>query len=390
VQHVDGRALTLVALHRTESPTYVVLDGDWSGWGADLRRLTDGLFSPTDERPSTSRSGDAEGLARALASAGDVTEALDLLLQTTRNAVRCRCASVALPAADGALRIAASLGYPLAIMANLRLPVGQGLIGEVYRRAMPLLVRDTAHAGLTPRRPRFRTGACALVPIESGPQVVGVLAVADPESDAFSQEDVRALQALVAPAALALARLRVEHQAIELTRAAAVDHSTGLFNRAHFETRLREEVQRSSRHGMPLSVQVIDVDSFKDVNDRFGHMTGDEIVRGVADILKRSVRVFDVCARFGGDEFAILMPGSRLDGAAAIAERIRSRIAEQHPPLPPIPPVSVSIGVAQLRAGEVETALVERADRALYIAKRGGKNRVVADTPSAANTVSDG
>jgi diguanylate cyclase (GGDEF)-like protein len=124
-------------------------------------------------------------------------------------------------------------------------------------------------------------------------------------------------------------------------------------------------------------LQLIDVDSFKSVNDRYGHPTGDAVIRGVADILRRSVRVFDVCARYGGDEFGVVMPGSRLDSAAAIAERIRVRIAERQPPLPQDPTITVSIGVAEFLPGDGAPDVIARADRALYEAKRAGKNRIV-------------
>jgi len=238
--------------------------------------------------------------------------------------------------------------------------------------------RRTAHA-----RARFRTRSCVLVPVTAGTEVLGVLCLADREGDEpFTPDDVARLGALVAPTALALARLRTEQQAHTLAQAAIIDSASGLFNRLYFQSRLQEELQRATRQGTALSLQIIDVDSFKAVNDRFGHLAGDAIIKDVADILRRSVRVFDVCARYGGDEFAVVMPGSHLEVAAAVADRIRLRIADRQPPVPHEPGVTVSIGVAELQAGEHARDVLDRADRALYEAKKAGKNRVVATPPT--------
>jgi diguanylate cyclase len=117
------------------------------------------------------------------------------------------------------------------------------------------------------------------------------------------------------------------------------------------------------------------------VNDHFGHLAGDAIIKEVADVLRRSVRVFDVCARYGGDEFAVVMPGSGLDSAVAVAERIRLRIADRQGLAAHEPAVTVSIGVAEIEAGDHTRDVIDRADRALYKAKKAGKNRVVATLP---------
>ncbi len=197
-------------------------------------------------------------------------------------------------------------------------------------------------------------------------------ALADRDGDVpFAAADVARLGALIAPAALALARLRTERHAESLAQAAIVDPASGLFNRLYFQSRLQEELQRATRQGTPLSLQIIDVDSFKTVNDRYGHLAGDAIIKDVADILRRSVRVFDVCARYGGDEFAVVMPGSRLESAVAVAERIRLRIADRQPAVPHEPDVTVSIGVAELQAGDHARDVIDRADRALYESEEG-------------------
>jgi diguanylate cyclase (GGDEF)-like protein len=141
---------------------------------------------------------------------------------------------------------------------------------------------------------------------------------------------------------------------------------------------LGEELQRSRRHEIPLALLLIDIDDFKVVNDSYGHLAGDVVLRDVAEILRRSVRVFDVCARFGGEEFVIIMPGSTAESAMRIAERIRERIETYRPSdrLLSAMRITVSIGLAVSDLGTTVGQLLTQADGALYSAKHAGKNRV--------------
>jgi diguanylate cyclase (GGDEF)-like protein len=176
-----------------------------------------------------------------------------------------------------------------------------------------------------------------------------------------------------------LSTARLAQKAKGLAHAAAVDPLTSLFNRRYFETRIDEEIQRARRYGLDLALLVIDADDFKGLNDLFGHLIGDRVLRAMSDTLRRSVRAFDVCTRFGGEEFAILMPGSSATSALQSAERIRQRIehyrfdpllipSEMHP--------TISVGVAVLTDESSAQDLIARADRALYAAKAAGKNCV--------------
>ena len=174
------------------------------------------------------------------------------------------------------------------------------------------------------------------------------------------------------------------------------DPLTGMHNRRYFDQRLREEVSRAQRQGFPLSCLFLDVDYFKQVNDRYGHQTGDDVLREVSRRAKGQLRSVDVLCRYGGEEFAALLVHTDMDSALAIAERIRHSIAEQRfeGEGSETLPATLSIGVATLhdcnRAQNAETLaqqLVARADQALYRAKQGGRNRVVGEA-SPANTVS--
>src|SRR5205814_8774646 len=126
---------------------------------------------------------------------------------------------------------------------------------------------------------------------------LGVPCVAERlDEQPFSDEDVRVLRALAAPAALALARERALGQAESFAHAAAIDPLTGAFNRRYFQTRLEEELERSRRHTLSLTLLLVDIDNFKTINDTFGHLAGDAVIKDIAEILRRSVRMFDVCA----------------------------------------------------------------------------------------------
>jgi diguanylate cyclase (GGDEF)-like protein len=127
---------------------------------------------------------------------------------------------------------------------------------------------------------------------------------------------------------------------------------------------------------MDLALVMLDLDDFKSINDQFGHLAGDMMLREIAEILHRSVRRFDVCARYGGEEFAILMPGAPSEMASATAERIRMRIAEHRSAQAGGHQITISVGVASAWSGVSGWELLAAADRALYIAKRAGKNRV--------------
>jgi diguanylate cyclase (GGDEF)-like protein len=160
------------------------------------------------------------------------------------------------------------------------------------------------------------------------------------------------------------------------------DEVTGLYNRRFFNLRLEEELSRYRRFNHPVSVVLLDLDGFKAVNDEFGHTSGDETLREVAQILMKHSRGINVVSRYGGDEFAVLLVETSKAGARLYADRIREVVAKH--PFPHGKVVTASFGVASLPDDETGTAedLFRASDEALYAAKRAGKNQVAA-TPSA-------
>jgi diguanylate cyclase (GGDEF)-like protein len=163
---------------------------------------------------------------------------------------------------------------------------------------------------------------------------------------------------------------------LELQRLATTDALTGLANRRAFFDRGQPALEAARRYGHQVSMLMIDVDHFKAVNDRHGHSTGDAMLRLLADRLREVLRQADLIARIGGEEFAALMPETDLDAAMQVAERLREMCDGLAPDASVDTAISVSVGVAQWRAGESLDHLLERSDAALYRAKRAGRNRV--------------
>jgi len=153
------------------------------------------------------------------------------------------------------------------------------------------------------------------------------------------------------------------------------DVLTGLANRRRFSEALEREVARSLRYGAPLTLLLIDVDQFKRVNDQFGHAAGDRALSRVADSLRSTCRQTDLPARYGGDEFAILLPETTGESGLQLAQRIAVALRNPAHEGPADPPLTLSIGVAQLAPGERVAALARRADQALYQSKTSGRNR---------------
>jgi two-component system, cell cycle response regulator len=175
---------------------------------------------------------------------------------------------------------------------------------------------------------------------------------------------------------LAQTNLKLQQREAQILAASLTDPLTGVGNRRRLEQALATEISRAGRTGGTLCAFMADLDHFKRVNDVHGHEAGDAVLVAFGTLLRRLTRMVDIVARFGGEEFVVLMPATELEHAVAIAERVREALAACC--VAPLPdPVTASFGVAQLADGEPGHLLLRRVDNALYEAKRLGRNRVV-------------
>ncbi|MBN1826181.1 MAG: sensor domain-containing diguanylate cyclase [Candidatus Eisenbacteria bacterium] len=233
-------------------------------------------------------------------------------------------------------------------------------------------------------------GSAAVLPLRAGEEIFGVLEVHHAAVHPFGEEELGVLSLL---AMLAAGRIR---NARDLEKLIYVDILTGVFSRRFFEQQVLREVERANRESLFLALVMVDLDNFKQVNDRYGHLVGDTVLTRVARILQENVRKIDMVTRYGGEEFAILLPGASREQAKVICERLRSLVEDLPVPEPGHAEfrLTTSLGVSLYpdHAGEtadpdtVRRELLQRSDQALYEAKRLGKNRVVFWNDSHART----
>lgn len=203
--------------------------------------------------------------------------------------------------------------------------------------------------------------------------------------DKVTAFDLGAVDYVTKPFDLTELRARIRsalqiHQLLRLlAQRAQIDGLTGLWNRAHFDTRWAEEVGGCARYERALTLALMDLDHFKSVNDMHGHPAGDAVLKGFAKILQRESRQADIACRYGGEEFALIMPNTSPEDAQVVCERIRAEIEKVVWPKHPERTVTASIGVAGSSGATPLTAeqWLETVDQSLYAAKEGGRNRVV-------------
>jgi diguanylate cyclase (GGDEF)-like protein len=285
--------------------------------------------------------------------------------------------------ASNELAVKAALGQNADARSQTRIRLGDGVSGAVLLTGRPLVVRDVEKSGHTPAPPehRYKTNSFISFPISIGGRKVGILNVTDKAGGgSYDELDLDLLETIAPQMALAIDRADWHEKAEQFQLISITDPLTGMLNRRYLEERLTEELKRSQRHDYAMAFMMIDIDDFKHYNDRNGHQAGDLALEMTAQCLKSALRGADVAARYGGEEFCILLPQTGLTEAVAIAERIKRRIERTrfpHGKQQPLGAVTVSIGVSVF-SPEVATpeAIIGAADRALYLAKHLGKNRV--------------
>ncbi len=265
-----------------------------------------------------------------------------------------------------------------------------GTLRQVADASEPMVVPNVEdHPVFTPlaRVPRGTRGF-AVIPIASGQEHVrAALCLIDTRALALSAADIDALAAFSRQAGLELARvaavvpdrkpnsLELPEDVEALQHLAATDPLTGLANRRGGERHIANEISRAKRERRPLSCILFDIDRFKQVNDTFGHQAGDQLLRDVAALLRRTVRAYDILVRWGGEEFLLVLPGVDLTMARILADRLR--VAVESLDTHGIGTVTVSAGAAEFEADYDFAATLRTADRRLYQAKAAGRNCIV-------------
>ena len=254
-----------------------------------------------------------------------------------------------------------------------RLSAANGLWGRALEGNKTLIENDVRSAadyvGFY-----LETSSRMCIPLVSFGQTLGALVLDSARAGAFNASDVQPLESVADICATAIQNA---HYVERVKRLAYLDGLTGIFNRRFFELRITEEIERARRFDTGMGVIMVDIDEFKRLNDEFGHLLGDEVLRQVSSIFSQQLRKIDVVCRYGGEEFAILLSQTNPQHALAVAEKLRRLIEGwQFPGVPR--PVTISAGAAAYPDhGMTRDEIVEAADAGLYAAKLAGRNRVL-------------
>jgi two-component system cell cycle response regulator len=322
-----------------------------------------------EERDAAFRSA-LNRLGDALTVTHDRAGIISAVLETSALSVGARCGGFyAVVPANGYLR--AMSCYGCEIKGN-ELKPGEGVAGAAVARDD--VVHVPGDTKLAPNEPIAE--AAVAIPLRRGNHAIGVLALyGRGPAETFSEDDVHLLQSLVRQAETAIENTFLYEEA---TRLSITDGLTGLWNRRLFDLRMGEELQRAIRFQEPFGLLLVDLDHFKTVNDRFGHQAGDAVLVELARRLTDATREVDVVTRFGGEEFALILPKTPVVGTVRLGEKVREVVANE-----PFAAgnasilVTVSVGAAGYPDHGLSAAdLLGAADAALYRAKEKGRNRV--------------
>jgi len=345
---------------------FAALGEEFNSMSAQLERRLDEL---SRERARLRES--IRRIGQTFAANLDQPALLELALKTAVDAVQ---------ASSGRASVSPRPGAPLEESARVGSMSGfEARIDDAERAALA-----SADLGEANSADQF-VAAVPLGPAEGERNPRGIITVAR-RGRAITEDDREVLRSLAAQATLALENVDLHHQ---VQRQAVTDELTGLANHRRFQELLATEMEQVRRYRYPVGLIMLDVDNFKKVNDTYGHPQGDVVLAEVARVVRASSRDADAPARYGGEEMAVILPHTDLEGSYAIAERVRTAVEALSIPLLDrrgTLSVTASLGVAASSDGSKD-ALIAAADGALYVAKRQGKNRTECGTASAADVV---
>ncbi len=253
-----------------------------------------------------------------------------------------------------------------------RFPTNQEPWSRVLATSGTVIEKDV-RAMPEPERLFRESGSRLSIPLISFGQTLGVLTLHSAQPNAFRQSELQPLESVADICANAIQNA---HYVERVKQLAYLDGLTGIFNRRFFELRIMEEIERARRYGTGMAVVMADIDAFKHLNDEFGHLLGDEVLRQVSSLFHQHLRKIDVVCRYGGEEFAILLTQTNAEQAVAVADKLRRSVESyQFPGVPRT--VTISAGVAAYpEHGKSRDEMVRAADNGLYAAKQAGRNRI--------------
>jgi diguanylate cyclase (GGDEF)-like protein len=319
-------------------------------------------------------------IGKALISTLEVSQVLDLMGARLSALLGARQWSLLLKGDDGLLHFELAQGKGAARLGSEVLRPGEGVAGAVLASGHSRVVRDVKFDGDFASRfdqlTSFTTGSVLAVPLKVRGEVVGVLElVAEAGGRPFSDDDVLAAATVADFAAIAIDNARNFRRVQELT---LTDEHTGLANARHLKEELEHEVARCARFARPVSLLFLDLDDFKAVNDTHGHLVGSAALRHAGVVMTSAIRTVDTACRYGGDEFAVILVETGVDGSDVVADRILAAFRAQPFQVEGGPQLTLqcSVGLATFPGdGLTAKALLEAADRAMYRAKRAGKGK---------------
>jgi diguanylate cyclase (GGDEF)-like protein len=346
---------------------FAALGEEFNNMSSELARRLEEL---SDQRAQLRQA--IRRIGQTFASNLDRTALLDLALKTAIDAAQADC---------GRVSARRQTEQPLAELQ--REGSLAGLEDRIYEAELAALSSGSLGESLADD---VHVASVPLGPLGSGRRAPGVISVAR-RGNPFSDDERELLRSLAAQAGLALENVELHYQ---VRRQAVTDELTGLANHGRFQELLRTETEQVRRYRHSVGLIMLDIDDFKSVNDTYGHQQGDEVLRAVGRVVQENSRDADSPARYGGEEMALILPHTDLEGAYAIAERVRTAIEalEVHRiDGQGVLRTTASVGVAASNEGD-KNALIADADAALYEAKRQGKNRTVRAAIRAANALS--
>ena len=317
----------------------------------------------------------------SLGSSLNKKEVLKRILEETKELMNCKNSSVLLvdPVTNQLCFDVVSNEEEMDVLSEIRLNMGEGVAGVVWSKGKPIILndvnKDSRFSKKVDEKSNLITRSIIAIPLVVDGKIIGVMeAINKEKGKKFNDFDLDIFTNLSVQAAIAIQNAQLYDMAI-------TDGKTKLYIHKYFETRLFEEYIRAERYNKELTVVMLDIDHFKKINDTYGHQFGDEVLIKIADVIKSTCRVCDIAARFGGEEFSIILPETNKDNGFLLSERLRKKVEDlefEHEGQ--LIKITISGGVSTYPDNNSKNSknLLEQADKALYNSKGNGRNKVTA------------